>query len=293
MPNMTEILNNANRSNVQDRLIAEALRTERGRIALAAAMANPIRTELDYQGVGRKFFEVDVLAQGQLPIYDKDIQAVATVISKRGQAVRHVIEGDRVEVPTFEILAPAEIRLSEINQRRFNVIDRAQQKMRIEMQKTEDTNVFMLFERVIANNLTNNPITTSTGGLTKTGLNQLVSEIQKHDLTVRWLVMNIMSFKDLRTWGRDEFDPVTQREVLATGLYGSIWGADIIISRLVPDNTVYAITEPNLFGVMPIRTDVMVMPNDIPLEAKIGWVAYEEIGFSVVNPNGIAKLTIV
>lgn len=49
-------------------LISKALETEEGRIALAQAMANPIRISLDYQGVGRKLLVVDPLPQGALPV---------------------------------------------------------------------------------------------------------------------------------------------------------------------------------------------------------------------------------
>ena len=59
------------------------------------------RTSLDYQGIGRKLFVVDPLPQGALPIYDKDIDARAFVISKRGAVPDQVIEGDRLQVPTF------------------------------------------------------------------------------------------------------------------------------------------------------------------------------------------------
>lgn len=45
-------------------LIAKALESPQGREALAQAMANPIRTSLDYQGIGRKLLVVDPLPQG-------------------------------------------------------------------------------------------------------------------------------------------------------------------------------------------------------------------------------------
>ena len=45
-------------------LIAKAMDSDEGRQALAAAMVNPIRTSLDYQGLGRKLLVVDPLPQG-------------------------------------------------------------------------------------------------------------------------------------------------------------------------------------------------------------------------------------
>ena len=35
--------------------------------------------------------------------------------------------------------------------------------------------------------------------------------------------MNAQAFSDIRGWGRDDFDPVTQYEVLSTGLFGHLW----------------------------------------------------------------------
>jgi hypothetical protein len=45
----------------RDELIKRALLTQEGKIALGQAMANPIRRNLDYQGVGRRVLVVDPL----------------------------------------------------------------------------------------------------------------------------------------------------------------------------------------------------------------------------------------
>jgi hypothetical protein len=64
----------------RDELIKQALLTQEGKIALGQAMANPIRKNLDYQGVGRKAVVVDPLPQGALPVYDRDIDVRAVVV---------------------------------------------------------------------------------------------------------------------------------------------------------------------------------------------------------------------
>ena len=40
--------------------------------ALAQAMANPIRRNLDYYGIARKCLVIDQIPQGALTIYDRD-----------------------------------------------------------------------------------------------------------------------------------------------------------------------------------------------------------------------------
>lgn len=80
-------------------------------------------------------------------------------------------------------------------------------------------------------------------------------------------------------------------EILETGLYGSLWGIDLIVSRRVKQGYVYCAAEPRFFGVLPIRIEFMLMPNDTPTEAKIGYVGYEEIGMTLVNANGLSEGT--
>jgi hypothetical protein len=149
-------------------LIAKALETEEGRQALAQAMANPIRTSLDYQGVGRKLLVVDPLPQGALPVYDKDVDAKAFVISKRGRVPDQIIEGDRIQVPTFEVVSYPQVRFSQVKERRFNVIDRAQQRAKSDIMAVEDAEIFALIDAAAADV---NPVTLeATGKLTREAL---------------------------------------------------------------------------------------------------------------------------
>lgn len=268
-------------------LISKALETEEGRTALAQAMANPIRTSLDYQGVGRKLLVVDPLPQGALPVYDKDVDAKAYVISKRGSAPDQIVEGDRIQVPTFEVVSYPQVRFSQVKERRFNVIDRAQQRAKADIMAVEDEEIFKLIDAAAAST---NAVTVVEGGLTRDALTKAFKEIEKHDLVVTKIVMNAQAFADIRAWGREEFDPVTQHEVLQTGLFGHLWTADILISKKVPMDTVYVLADPEFVGVMPIRQDIQVIPADKPEELRLGWVIYEEIGLAVVNDMAVSKI---
>lgn len=265
-----------------------ALMTEGGRQAIGAQMAVPIRTQLDYVGTARKFFEIDVLAQGQIARYDKDIDVPAYVIAKRGRVDEWLVEGDYVEPTTWEVFAPATIRLKEIQERRFNILDRTQEKIRIKIQELEDEQFLFLLSETATGNVTNNPVTSSTTGCDKFFMNELSAVVMDHDLPCYGYLMRYDSFKDIRGWDNTELDPVSMREILETGLYGTIWGIDIIVSRKVPKGVVYSIAEPRFFGVLPIRTEVILMPDDDPKQATIGYVGYENLGMAIVNANGVS-----
>ncbi len=42
---------------------------------------------------------------------------------------------------------------------------------------------------------------------------------------------------------------------------------------------------------MPIRVEMILMPDDTPKEASIGYVGYEDLGMAIANANGLAKGT--
>jgi hypothetical protein len=156
------------------------------------------------------------------------------------------------------------------------------------MQIQEDDQFLTLLEDSAAANVANNPITPSTTGNDKDFLNDLSATVMDHDLPCYAFLMRFKSFKDIRSWDNTELDPVTMREIQETGLFGSIWGIDIIVSRRVAAGNVFAAAEPRFFGVLPVRTETILMPDDEPRQATIGYVGYEEIGMTVVNANGLA-----
>ena len=284
----------------RDEMIKQALMTQEGKLALVQAMANPIRRNLDYQGVARKALVVDPLPQGALPVYDRDIDVAAVVVSSNGTAPESRVFGDRVTVPEFEVVANPTVRIAEVKRRRFNVIDRAQQKARQEIQAQEDANVFSALDFAGDNTLggentaqTLNNATT-TDELAKQGLLNLKRQIDRWDLVTAKYFLNINEFTDILNWesagaaGASQIDPVTHREILQTGLYGSNFGADIIVSKIVPPSQGFACADPEFVGVMPVRQDIEVLPADEPKQLKLGWVVSEIIGIGIVNPRGVS-----
>ena len=221
-------------------VISNALQTEEGRAALAAAMANPIRTSLDNQGIARKLLVVDPLPQGALPVYDRDVDAKAFVVSKRGQAPDQIVEGERIQVPTFEVVAYPQVRFSQVKERRFNIIDRAQMRAKSDIMAVEDEEVFRLIDAAATSV---NTLVTSTGNtLSKKALTNAFREVEKHDLAVTKLVMNAQTFAHIRGWDSHDFDPVTMHEVLQTGLFGHLWLREIVVTgealiQLFEDNS--------------------------------------------------------
>lgn len=157
----------------------------------------------------------------------------------------------------------------------------------------EDANIFSAIDSAASEE--NNIQDIADQGMLKRDLIELKIQIDRWDNVTTKYFMNINEYTDILNWasgggqvGNGEIDPVTQREILQTGLYAHIWGADIMVSKIVPPGTVYACADPEFVGVMPVRQDIEVMPADEPKELKLGWVVSEIIGIGIVNPRGVA-----
>jgi len=273
----------------REMLIAQALESPEGRVALAQAMVEPIRRALEYQAVGRKLLMVDELPQGAFARYEKDVRATATVIARRGAVPDLITEGEEILVPTFEIATHPTVRLSEVKARRFFIVDRAQIKAKEAIQKEEDSNIFNAIDAAIDGDHT---VASTGGALTITALNQAFSTVEQHDLTVGKVVLHAFRYADIRNWGKTVYDEATTKEVLTTGLFGHIWTADIHVSSRMLTTTVFVLAPAEYLGAFPIRQDITVLPADDPKKLRLGWVIYEEIGIVIINNYAAAKVTV-
>ena len=230
------------------------------------------------------------LPQGALARYERDVAAVAHIISRRGAVPDMITEGEEILVPTFEIAAHPTVRLSEIKARRFYIVDRAQIKAKEAIQKEEDTNIFTALNSAAVN--LGFQVVSIAGNLTIDALNSGFRYVEQHDLVVTKLVMHANQFATIRTFGKTFYDEATQREIITTGLYGHVWTADIHVSSRMDPDQVLVVASPDTVGAFPIRQDITVLPADDPKKLRLGWVIYEEVGIVVINDYAISLIVV-
>lgn len=272
----------------KEAIVAAALDTPEGRVALAQAMVEPIKISLEYQAIGRKLLMVDELPQGALPRYERDIAIKSYVIPKRGRVPDMFVEAEELLVPTFELATNPTIKLNEIRARRYYIVDRAQVRAKDSLQRQEDTEVF----RVIANAVPTEHTLTVAGGLDPASINVALALIEEHELVGAKVVCHPYRYKDVRNWGKDFFDEATTRDVISSGLFGHIWTADIHVSTMVPKDSIYVLAPGEFVGAMPVRQDITVLPADDPKNLRLGWVVYEELGIAVINDYACTKISV-
>lgn len=301
---------NLSRTQQQSNLLGTLLKSAAGRAKLAASLGPSLRRRRDYMSIARKALMVETLADGALPIYDKEFDAsgqsftLAFVIAEEGLAPASVVKPIRVTVPTFEIAEMPMIPITQIKERRFDVVQRALNLGKAEIGATEDGYVFALFDAVAAaaagadstDPVLNVDITSTVTGaaqaLTIDVMAEAFAQVERHDLSVAYVFCNPRDYKDFRLWDQNNIDRETERKLLKTGVMGFLWGATILQSRKVGYGNVYVLAENEFLGVLPERVPLTVMSADQPALRQIGFSIFEVIGVSVFNPSGVQRIVV-
>lgn len=271
---------------------------ESERLRFGAEMIPLILERLDYEGFIRQVYRTHQLAQGQINSYEKDVNCTALVIQEDGQTVETIVKGNRIFPPEFLITSMPKITISEIATRQFDIVDRTHDKTTFQIMLSEDRNG--LKELYQAATLENTQINI-TSTVSKSVLETLQYEVERHRLLADKFIMNRAELGDLKkNINAIDYDPITSRDLLLTGIFGSIWGVNIFVTAgvdetgkenvSVPEGMIFCVTEGRYLGAMPIRIDLTVLPADqfIFGQPAYGWLFVEQISQVVVNPRAVA-----
>lgn len=284
-------------NSIKERIVDQYIGTQAGRRRIASSMIQPLRDRRDYSSVGRKTFLVEQLPDGAMPLYDKDPEVVAYVIGEEGESITAVAKPRRVFFPLFEIAALPRAPLTQIKERRYDLLKRMQDLGKAQVQAAEDDRVFSIMDAIAINGFDSlpgqtNPDIPVIAPISPAVLADAFAAIEEHDLRVARVYMNATDYADIRKFGRDVLDIESQATLWKTGMMNTGWNAQFIVSRLVPKGVVYVCCEPEHFGRIPVRTELTVLSADNPEERTIGFSMFENLGIGAYNPRGLVRLIV-
>ncbi len=284
-------------NSVKEKVVSELIETQAGRRRLAASMIQPLRDRRDYTSVGRKTFLVEQIPDGASALYDKDPDVVAYVIGEEGETITSYSKPRRVQFPLFEIGALPKAPMTQVKERRYDLLKRMQDLGKAQIQAAEDDRVFSIMDAIAVNGFDNvpggtNPDIPISAPISPAHLADAFAEIERHDLRVARVYMNAVDYADIRKFGRDVLDIESQATLWKTGMMATGWNAQFIVSRLVPPGVVYICCEPEHFGRIPVRTELTVLSADNTEERTIGFSMFENLGIGAFNPKGLVRLIV-
>ena len=266
-----------------------------------------IREVRDYEGFSRQLlFTHNVTGQDMQIIdgepyvyYPKDFDSHAAFYAEDGQIPRLAIEGEGVNVGIVTIAADdITIHLKRLMYQKYDYLERTKEKSGQAIALQEDTRFLNLVETLLKGNGTNvapehsTQIATSANStLGKADLVALKKLIDQWDIPVAAFLMKQDRITDMLNWqSGNEIDQLTQREMIETGVRYVIWGIKIITSRTVNPDVVYAFSEPEYVGRMPILKDLTIKLTETPNKLEQGLFLYEFIGYYLASHKALAKL---
>lgn len=284
-----------------DYSLSRLLESPNGLERLATETLPPyIRETRDYEAFARKVLFTHYITEADTHLinnepyiyYPKDLDSHAALYADDGEIPSLKIEGDGVDVGVFTIASDdTTINLKRLMVQKYNYIERVRELSGQKVGQVEDEKLLALVETMIAANQGQLHQSTATK-LERDDLVDLKKKISQHDLPVAAFVMNPLTLDDILKWGQDELDELTRREILETGVRYQIWGSiKLITSRIVPLKTVYAFSEKEFVGRMPVLKDITTKLTETANKLEKGLFIFEFLGMYLASHKTVGKMT--
>lgn len=261
------------------------------RRAWAASLSIPVKKDLFHKGSVRRIFDIDPLEPGALASYPVDFANVtAWVMPRMGAIPINYRDGDEVLVNTYEVTSDVTFRMSYARDGRFNISQRARQKLSDAILVKEEQDGWAVIKAAVlpANTIT---IAGAEGEyMSKKLINEMIACMESYEgFKADLMFCSIKSAAEIREWDNSKLDEVTRREVWQRGGLGGMWGVEIIPLNSLGDNEVY-LFDTSRFGVIPVRQDLITFEDPTASNRiRVSIMAYEEIGFGVLDDRAVVK----
>lgn len=253
----------------------------------------PIKDIVDYEGWARKVYRTRPLAQGELFRIAKDVRATAWVVGQDGQSIESRLYGRYIQPSEFKVTSFPSVDIEDIYQMNYDVLDRAQDTARQEIELEEDRRGLALLDR--AANTVNTATLFATLGIA--AFEDVRFQVERHRLICEKFLIARAELSDIVKTMSAAVDPVTERELILAGYIGNVLNCQIVttagtgVEEVVPAGTIYAVTGSEYLGEMGIRIELFSEPWNAYAERRLvkGWAFGELIGFGIPNPRSVAK----
>jgi len=305
---------NLTSSQVEERL-SRLMNSPGGLQKIAQQMLSPLKRDLLFEGRIRQIYQTYKLALGEEAVFDADLDVPAARISVEGLPEQIEVRSDRIRVETSPITVRPMVRWNESNFRKFDILNRAQERGKASIQFQEDGRGYALLN--YASTLTNQPevesltgttaavnnaatVSETSGRLSQEKLVEGIVTLRSKLLVANKIFLNPLRGKDLMLFntiigsagGAGIFAPNFQDQALKAGRVGSIWGVEVLEDIILPTDEVYVLAPADYLGVLAVRTDVSVETlKDSNKFADI-FAIWEDVGFVIRYAKGIVRIDV-
>jgi hypothetical protein len=291
----------------------------------AKALELPLRQGVLSGDILDGIYEPIVLQQGATPEFPLDFVApgtekdfVAYTIPNHGYIPQRHVEGDYVMVPTYDIGASIDYLLKYARDARWDVIGRAMEVLEAQFKKKmNDDGWHTLLAAGVDRNIVVYDTDASAGLFTKRLVSLMKTVMRRNGggnsasnnrgmLTDLYVSPEAM--EDIRSWGIDQIDEVTRREIYlaADGSVNRVFGINLHDLDELGEGQQYQLFYSNVLNgtlpqgkaelvvgldlrkrdsfIMPVRSEVQIFEDDtLHRQKRAGFYGWAEQGFAVLD----------
>lgn len=278
----------------QRQVIAQAMNDPEAFAMMGQELLLPIKEVIDYEGFTPRVLRNRYLSQGEYFRLAKDIRATAYVIGQDGQGIEHRQYGRYITPGEFKIGSFPTVDMQDVLQVNYDIMERAQDTARQGLELELDKRMIALIDR--ASRAVNQTVAAGSA-MNIAAFETVRYQVERHRLLVDKFIINRLQLSSVINDLADEVDPVSQRELLLAGYFGSFLNAMIITSagtgaeEVVPPGVFYAVTAPDYLGEVATRGEMFCEPFNLfqNFEFVKGWAVGMMTGFAIPGPKACAR----
>ncbi len=261
----------------------------------------PVMMRLKYEGIVRNVLTEDIIAPGQVPVYDvADEMGKAFYLDNyQGEAVISQYEGKRLMYKFRHLAEFATVQEQDFYELTIDMADYAINEARQRIMEAEDTYLFAELDAAAASVTSTTPdwagqkshtISVTGGKWMPENFYDGATIATNNRLMSKNIVMNPGDAYDIYKWDLTATSVNFKDKTFDGVPVESFAGFNIFKSVMVKPGTAYMLPEADYLGRMPIRKQLEVRDNPKVENFSVGWVLDERFNLIILNTGGIVKL---
>lgn len=259
-----------------------------GMRALAAAIAEPIKTIVDQKEIASLLLTRHTVPKGETAKYQKQGEVTAFWMSDAGDVLQSKHLEEEVEFSMMTLAAKPTMKLSTLESGNAgDLMDKIRDASKDITKKLNSRAVSLVSAAVPAANT----VEISGGELTKEGLSQAMGKLEDQELVIKAIVLRGSLIGQMRSMF--DLDPVTEREFIEKGVVAK-WNGALVINSASVDSDEVLILGDDEAGKFGVRRELTSNETKAGLgDLEVGAIAHMECAMGVTRPEVLAKCVIL
>ena len=260
----------------------------------------PVMMRLKYEGIVRNVLTEDIIAPGQVPVYDvaDEMGKAYFLESYQAEAIISQYEGKRVNY-TFRHLAEfATVQEQDLLELTIDMTEYALNEAQQRIQEQEDGYLFAMLDAAIDDVTADTPdwagqtthVVTVAGDFQPSSFYDGAAIASNNRLASTNIILNPADYFDLMRWDLVNTSVNFKDKTFEGVPITTFAGFNVFKSVMVEKGTAYMMADSDYVGRMPVRKSLDIRDNPKLENFSLGWVLDEYINEIILNSGSLIRI---